>query len=135
MPERKNGRNGKQARNGRKLSEGERLALELERVNTRITQHTEWLRALSNDLRRLGEKVYGLTEGTVTLSDAKLPIGRYRTPDQSPLDSADVHAAAERMVQLKRRFMGMEKDLATADDLRLQLDKAAARSERRRKAG
>ena len=77
MPEQKNGR-------GKKMTESERLAQELEKANTRITQNTEWMRGLSNDLRRLGEKLYGLTEGRVTLSDVKLPDGRYRTPDQSP---------------------------------------------------
>lgn len=122
-------------RNGtKKLSEGERLALELEKANTRITQQTEWIRSLSNDLRRLGEKVYGLTEGRVTLSDVKLPFGRYRTPDQTALDSADLAAAAERMTQVRRRFLSLEKELAAADDLRDQLEKAVARREARRKA-
>jgi hypothetical protein len=135
MPE-KNGKkvekkNG--ARNGnRKATEAERLAVELEKLNTRITQHTEWMRLLSNDLRRIGEKLYGLTEGTVTLSDVKLPIGRYRTPDQSALDSGDIAAAAERMVQVRRRFVGMEKDLAAADDVRMKLDRKAAQRERRK---
>lgn len=129
MANQKDGKNGK-----RRVSEGERLTTELEKVNTRITQHTEWMRSLSNDLRRLGEKLYGLTEGTVTLADAKLPIGRYRTPDQSPLNSADIHRAAERMTQVKRRFLGLEKDLAAADDLRTELEKSAARLLRRKKA-
>ncbi len=127
MAEQKNGRI-------KKVTEGERLALELEKANIRITQHTEWMRALSNDLRRLGEKLYGLTEGRVTLADAKLPEGRYRTPDQSPLDSSDLVAAAERMVQVKRRFVGMERDLTMADDLRNQIERSAARQQRRRKA-
>jgi hypothetical protein len=131
MPERNGKRIGK--RNGaRKLSEADRLVLELEKVNTRITEHTEWLRGLSNDLRRLGEKLYGITEGTVTLADVKLPIGRYRTPDQSALASSDFASAAERMTQVRRRFVGMEKDLAAADHLRMKLEKKAAQRERRK---
>jgi hypothetical protein len=129
MADRKNGAK----KNGtKKLSEGERLTLELDKANTRITQQAEWMRGLSHDLRRLSEKLYGLTEGTVTVADAKLPNGRYRTPDQSPLDSADLTDAAERMVQVKRRFVSMEKDLLSADELRARMEKAAARRERRR---
>jgi hypothetical protein len=121
-------------KNGKRMSEEERLSQELEKVNTRITQQTHWMRALSNDLRRLGEKLYGLTEGTVTLADAKLPAGRYRTPDQTALSSADIQKAAERMVQVKRRFVRMESDLAAADDLRAQMEKREARGLRRKKA-
>jgi hypothetical protein len=128
MPERNGKKNGK-----KKPSEADRMIVQLEKVNTRITEHTEWMRGLSNDLRRLGEKLYGITEGTVTLADVKLPDGRYRTPDQSPLDSSDIVSAAERMTHVKRRFLGMEKDLATADELRLKLEKDAAKKQRRRK--
>lgn len=127
MPERDGKRNGK-----KKPTEADRLVVQLEKVNIRITEHTEWIRGLSNDLRRLGEKLYGITEGTVTLADVKLPVGRYRTPDQSPLESSDIASAAERMTQVRRRFMGMEKDLAAADDLRIKLEKDAARKQRRR---
>jgi hypothetical protein len=127
MPERDGKKNGK-----KKPTEADRLVVQLEKVNTRITEHTEWIRGLSNDLRRLGEKLYGITEGTVTLADVKLPLGRYRTPDQSPLESSDIVSAAERMTQVRRRFMGMEKDLAAADDLRIKLEKDAARRQRRR---
>lgn len=123
------GKNG-----NKKQSERDRLQAQLERANLRITEHTEWIRALSNDLRRLGEKLYGITEGTVTLSDVKLPDGRYRTPDQSPLASADIVDAAQRMAEVRRRFVSMERDLASADDLRMQIEKALARSERRKKA-
>jgi hypothetical protein len=128
MPERNGKKNGK-----KKPSEADRMIVQLEKVNTRITEHTEWMRGLSNDLRRLGEKLYGITEGTVTLADVKLPLGRYRTPDQSPLDSSDIASAAERMTHVRRRFLGMEKDLATADDLRLKLEKDAAKKQKRRK--
>ena len=128
MPEKNGKKNGK-----KKASEAERLLLQLEKTNTRITEHTEWMRGLSNDLRRLGEKLYGITEGTVTLADVKLPLGRYRTPDQSPLDSSDIVSAAERMTHVRRRFMGMEKDLAAADDLRIKLDRKAAQTQKRRK--
>jgi hypothetical protein len=127
MPERDGKKNGK-----KKPTEADRLVVQLEKVNIRITEHTEWMRGLSNDLRRLGEKLYGITEGTVTLADVKLPVGRYRTPDQSPLESSDIASAAERMTHVRRRFMGMEKDLAAADDLRTKLEKDAARKQRRR---
>jgi len=128
MPEKNGKKNGK-----KKPSEADRMIVQLEKVNTRITEHTEWMRGLSNDLRRLGEKLYGITEGTVTIADVKLPDGRYRTPDQSPLDSSDFVSAAERMTLVKRRFLGMEKDLAAADELRLKLEKDAAKKARRRK--
>jgi len=131
MPE-MNGRKVERKNGARKLTEADRLGLELEKVNTRITQNTDWMRGLSNDLRRLGEKLYGLTEGTVTLADVKLPIGRYRTPDQSGLDSSDISSAAERMAEVRRRFVGIEKDLAAADELRLKLEKKAAQRERRK---
>ena len=116
----------------RKLTEAERLGLELQKTNERITEHTQWLRALSNDLRRLGEKLYGITEGTVTLADVKLPDGRYRTPDQAPVESRDFMEAAERMAQVKRRFVRMETDLAAADDLRDQVERNAVRARRRK---
>lgn len=121
-------------KNGKQLSGGERLNLELEKVNTRITRDTEWIRALSNDLRRLGEKLYGLTEGTVTLSDVRPSAGRYRTPDQTLLDSADITSAAERMIQVRRRFVRIETDLAAADDLRARMEGKEDRSARTRKA-
>ncbi|MFN2432755.1 MAG: hypothetical protein ABR599_08070 [Gemmatimonadota bacterium] len=123
------------AGNGSKrLAEAERLGRELEKVNTRITQHAEWIRALSNDMRRLGEKLYGLTEGTVTLSDVKLPAGRYRTPDQAQLASSEFQLAAERMAEVKRRFASMEKDFAIADDLRDQMERGTVPARRQRKA-
>jgi hypothetical protein len=102
--------------------ETERARRELEKVNARITRDSAWLRALSNDLRRLGEKVYGLTEGTVTIAELKLPVGRYRTPDQTLLESADLTDAAERLVQVRRRFSSMEKDFAAADELRSRVE-------------
>jgi hypothetical protein len=111
----------KRPRTSPKIS-AERLSRELDRVNTRITRDADWIRSLSNDLRRLGEKVYGLTEGRVTLADVKLPIGRYRTPDQMPLAPAEIMDAAQRMTELKQRFLRLEKDLATADDLRARLE-------------
>ena len=117
----------------KRVNESERLTRELTKVNTRITQQAEWLRALSNDLRRLGERLYGLTEGTVTLADVKLPAGRYRTPDQAQLTSSDVEDAAERMMQVKRRYTAMEKDFATADALRDEMDRGS-RGSRRPKA-
>lgn len=124
---------GEAKKNGSKrVNEMERLTRELEKVNTRITQQAEWLRALSNDLRRLGEKVYGLTEGTVTLADVKLPAGRYRTPDQAQLNSSDVEDAAERMSQVKRRFANMEKDFAAADTLRDEMERNAQGSRQRK---
>lgn len=115
------------------LSNGDRLGGYLEKTNVRITLQAHWMRGLSNDLRRLADKLYGLTEGRVTLSDVKLPAGRYRTPDQTQLDSSEFVNAAERMVQVKRRFTSMEKDLAAADDLRDEID-AGARGASRRKA-
>ena len=126
MPEAK--KNG-----SKRVDERERLTRELEKVNTRITQQAEWLRALSNDLRRLGERLYGLTEGTVTLSDVKLPAGRYRTPDQAQMSSGDIEDAAERMTQVKRRYSAMEKDFATADALRDEIERGG-RTSRRSKA-
>ncbi|MBA2565544.1 MAG: hypothetical protein H0V09_09005 [Gemmatimonadetes bacterium] len=124
-----NGQNG-----SKKLAEVSRLGSELEKTNVRITQQTQWMRSLSNDLRRLADKLYGLTEGRVTLSDVKVPAGRYRTPDQTLLDSSEFVNGAERMVQVKRRFTSMEKDLAAADDLRDEID-ASSRPASRRKAG
>ena len=146
MAERKNGKNGVRAgskqtaaRNGsrttskqtseknggrvvaRQAVNPERVGAELERTNVRITQQTQWLRALSHDLQRLGDKLYGLTEGRVTLADVKLPAGRYRTPDQTPVASADFVNAAERMGEVRKRFASMERDLAAADDLRDKL--------------
>jgi cell wall-associated NlpC family hydrolase len=129
-------RNGNQkSHQAKKIPAAERISLELARVNARITEHTDWLRMLSNDLRRLGDKLYGLTEGRVTLSDAKLPAGRYRTPDQTGLHSSDVVQAAQKMVDVKKRFVKMESDLAAADSLRDQLDKLAARRSRRENGG
>jgi hypothetical protein len=106
-----------------KAAEAERALRELEKVNARITRDSAWLRTLSNDLRRLGEKVYGLTEGTVTIAELKLPVGRYRTPDQTLLESADLSDAAERLVQVRRRFAAMEKDFAAADELRTRVER------------
>jgi hypothetical protein len=149
---RKNGNRGSEARNGRRASKGrrtggraadvraaaaraaeaDRAARELEKVNARITRDSAWLRTLSNDLRRLGEKVYGLTEGTVTIPELKLPLGRYRTPDQTLLEAADLGDAAERLVQVRRRFAAMEKDFASADELRIRMEQPVPSASRRR---
>lgn len=134
---RKSGELGKESelrKNGARVPDSERLGLELRKVNTRITQQTEWMRGLSNDLRRLSDRIYGLTEGRVTVADVKLPLGRYRTPDQTQVDSAEFAEAADRLTQVRRRFVSLEREFVAADELRNQLDRVAARNLTRRKA-